>query len=574
MKMNNMRYSFISLAAISCMTILSCTMESESIFHEEGEIRFSAYVDAIHTRTSESKWTGGEKVGIKIGNEIKTYKAASDGSMTTEDPVPFEWTGGDLEVIAWTPLSNNEISLKDQTSSRKFFDCDLLSAESTISSRYAKLVFKHKMTRMQWTLVCEGYSDEQVRNAKVSFLGYGEVSFTDGKVSPSGDSDQHISGYETGLQGSRSGEAMMVPCEMWDKPLIEVQIGGNTFVYVPRKENINDNERQTGVLLQGAWQKYTVSVSRKAMTVVMDSNEVRWNDNDENDIQDAKFKVSVSPEVQGKNQYSVKGITNSYIDNAVDGFSISYMEDYPSGGLSAIGECNISRTAEAGIVTFSFTNVSSDINISYTKEYMEVGYYLYSDGSYGEEYKDGSTVGLIYRTGAHDTDNIELYGGLLSSIHGYAVSLNDEKNTEGTELFKWKDGDNPFYSSEYPEAGIGGGNTSRYIGYANTVYLLSKAVNGTTAPAAETARTRNASGPIAGTSGWYLPSHTQLNDLASLSGKTYDHYTALSGMYWDSSFDSEANAYVRVFSDTGALASQDFYNPVGTEHKVRLIITF
>lgn len=33
---------------------------------------------------------------------------------------------------------------------------------------------------------------------------------------------------------------MMVPCEMWEKPLIKVEIGGNVFIYTPSKQNAND----------------------------------------------------------------------------------------------------------------------------------------------------------------------------------------------------------------------------------------------------------------------------------------------------------------------------------------------
>lgn len=32
----------------------------------------------------------------------------------------------------------------------------------------------------------------------------------------------------------------MVPCEMWEKPLIKVEIGEDTYIYTPSKSNPND----------------------------------------------------------------------------------------------------------------------------------------------------------------------------------------------------------------------------------------------------------------------------------------------------------------------------------------------
>ena len=78
---------------------------------------------------------------------------------------------------------------------------------------------------------------------------------------------------------------------------------------------------------------------------------------------------------------------------------------------------------------------------------------------------------------------------------------------------------------------------------------------------------------INGTSGWYLPSHTQLKDLESLAGFSGQEYAALDGTYWDSSFDGDANAYIVVF-DSGAISSPDFYRAVNSDQKVRLILTF
>ena len=132
------------------------------------------------------------------------------------------------------------------------------------------------------------------------------------------------------------------------------------------------------------------------------------------------------------------------------------------------------------------------------------------------------------------------------------------------------------YGADFPEHGIREGKTTQYLGYLNTKYLIAKAAvaEATTVPAASTSTNKNSNSLIPGTSGWYLPSHTQLRDLATLAGKTFTNYSALNGTYWDSTFDSDPNAYIVVFNENGAISSTDFYRAVDSEQKVRLILTF
>ena len=111
------------------------------------------------------------------------------------------------------------------------------------------------------------------------------------------------------------------------------------------------------------------------------------------------------------------------------------------------------------------------------------------------------------------------------------------------------------------------------MGYPNTKYLIAKArEKGIEVPAASASTSKDAP---ENTSGWYLPSHTQLKDLAVLANASYLNYIPLNGTYWDSSFDGgNTNAYVVNFNANGAIGSTIFWEPVGNEHKVRLILTF
>ena len=55
-----------------------------------------------------------------------------------------------------------------------------------------------------------------------------------------------------------------------------------------------------------------------------------------------------------------------------------------SGGIAYEGLADRTRTVGSdGTVTFTFSNICSDLKLTYTEEYMEIGYYFYKDGTYG-----------------------------------------------------------------------------------------------------------------------------------------------------------------------------------------------
>ena len=570
----NGRLCFVFAA---CIGLFSCTNDAD-MNNADGNVHFFASVDKPKSRVTESSWDGDELIGVKSGETVKTYKVAVDGTMSTDD-TPFRWEGESFDIQAWSPLTSEQINLTDQTTEEKFFDCDLLASSAKVEYKNVTLAFSHKMTRMWWELQkYEGYSTEEVNNAKITFLGYGSTTFTNGELSPIGDTDQSISTYNTWGEYYRNGQAMMVPCEMWEKPLIKVEIGNDTYVYTPSKSNQNDVSKRTGDLLPDTWQRYYLSVSKTGLTVDMESSGIGWDNTEISDVTDTSFKAVIPDEILNLSDYSASGFESesTFITNATDGFSITYTENNASGGIDFEGECDRERSVgDDGKVTFKFTNIRSDIRLAYTTEYMEVGYYLYNDGTYGSGYKENGTAGIIFRVGMHSTDNVSNYDGKLATIHGYAVALNDEKEGDGN-TFKWMDGTVSVTGSESPE-NVTDGNATLYIGYPQTQYLLKQsesAGNSGTMPAAETATAKNQNNSIIGTSGWYLPSHTQLKDLAGLAGKTITGYTVLDGNYWDSSFDNAGtNAYHVIFNN-GMDTNATFWQASNTESKVRLILTF
>lgn len=545
------------------------------------EVRLFAQIGEAVTRMNGNTWEGGERIGVLADNgqrKVYTVENAS-GSMVAEDE-PFIWEGDEFGLKAWYPYTDGAIDLTDQSAAAGHYGCDLLYSEAVATdSRSVNFQFTHQMTCVWWMLQnAPEYTPEEIANAQVYFYGYGSVSNADGKISPVGKEDRRISTYRL---NDNTGQAMMVPGEVWDKPLIEVVIGGDTYLYTPTHGNDTDN-RNTGVLKPNTMQQYYLQISREQLTVSMES--VAWGGSEtvgEDAVKDSKFKVNIPAEVSGLDDYDVIGVDeNGYISDAATGFSVTYRESEPSGGLYHDGLCDRHRTADAGAgtVTFSFTDVRSDISLSHTLEYMEVGYYFYNDGTYGPDYDAEKTVGVIFGIGKHSTDDVSLYDGKISEIHGYVVALSDEVPEDGSAGFQWRNGNADMTKGpDDPEYGVRDGKTTAYIGYAGTQYLIAKAVaagEGTAVPAASASVAKNDGAPITGTSGWYLPSRTQLLDIAVLGSKTLNGYSAMDGMYWTSSFDNNGtNAYVVVFGD-GAIANETFYIGSDTQQKVRTILTF
>ena len=295
MNIINIQKCRLFFVVAACVSLFSCSNESD-IENTDGNVLFFASVDKPKSRVTESAWDSDELIGVKSGETVKTYKVATDGTMSTDD-APFRWEGTVYEIQAWSPLTTEQINLTDQTTEEKFFDCDLLASSAKVEYKNVKLAFSHKMTRMWWELQkFEGYTDDEVNNANITFLGYGATTYVNGELSPIGEADKPISTYNTWGEYYRNGQAMMIPCEMWEKPLIKVEIGKDTYVYTPSKSNQNDVSKKTGDLLSNTWQRYYLSVSKKGLVVDMESS-VNWSGSEDfggENIADAKVKPEIS----------------------------------------------------------------------------------------------------------------------------------------------------------------------------------------------------------------------------------------------------------------------------------------
>lgn len=577
-------HKFYIVGAALVLGMYACTVDKELEYSHDGDISFSANVGKMRSRVLNNQWEGDEQIGVSLGENTASFKAysiATDGTMSTTEE-PYQWEGTPVNITAWTPLTDQEINLTDQTTEQKLYDCDLLFCQTQAKSKEVHLQFNHQMTKMLYMLQGHGaYTDEEAKNARIYFLGYRAVTYTKGIINPIGDVNTPINPRRI---DDTNGEAIMVPCEMWDKPLIKVEIGGDTHYYTPRKSTIVDGkteeERKTGVLTPGAQQKYYIWVDKKGLTVNMESSSISWDNETIKDdgIADSKFKINLDEKVQSL-QPTLTNIDNNFISNSI--FSLSYTET-GIGGLICEGICDMVRTTSGTTHTYTFSNIASDIQIRYIDEYVAVGDYYYSDGTWGSEAtkQDCTTLGRVFKVGMDDTDAIENYNG-LSKIRGYVVCTPSSIPEKTYKWIKAADGNYKSYLSQ-----LNGlteddrQNTEKYLGYQLTKGIES-ALNTFTSdnseetlatefPLYDTFKNLNLESP-ANSSGWYIPSIAQLQDIKS------------SGIYNGSDLYWSSNVYTEISGEEVARIWAWEYNMSdGTEkagwasdpRKLILILTF
>lgn len=521
---NIRNYSF-GLILLSCMGGMSCTREADIDMTDTDGVVFSANIGQA-SRRGDNSWTGGELIGMQVGESVKTYRIsdAATGAMVTDDE-PYTWTSGEYQLHAWSPYTDKSISLTDQSDAEKMFACDLLECNTTVNAQSVQLTFKHKMTRVWYELQqFPGYTNEEANNAVISYYGYPSIKYAKGIIEKEGEPNTEIS---TRKIDDRHGEAILVPGEMWDKPFIKVVIGGDTYVYTPKHTVATDEERQTGVLKEGYNQRYYLKVSKKGIEVSMESSSVGWDSETIDGVTDGKYKAEIPSNL---NNPQITGVENGIITGADNSFSISYTEN-GNGGLLYEGNCTVQRTTDGTSHTYTFSKIASDIKVSYTSEYLKVGKYYYSNGTFGDEaVKEGcETVGLVYKLGVskneYDTDQIDNYSGSeLKSITGYVVSL-----TSSTNKFSWAQGDNletefaSFENSDDEEKSEG----TMYKGYIYTKAIETALINAAEKSPFWTAF-KNLIKTLPtpeGTSGWYIPSVAQLQDIANSEIATTINFT-------------------------------------------------
>lgn len=253
--------------------------------------------------------------------------------------------------------------------------------------------------------------------------------------------------------------------------------------------------------------------SSESGTISVEDGEIGWENGSVGGVTDVDFMVSVSGEVSGKPGYSIVGVDAL---GFITGGSVvvTYTEE-GTGGLDVKGICNVERKVDGTTHTYTITGLGSDIEVSYMESYITVGDYFYSDGTAGsaESKENCTTLGCVYRLGAHDTDDPSVYG--MDKINGYVVCT---VPVDGTYSWLTKV-DDPAYKGILANLeGLAEGdcnNVEKYLGYPLTNAIRAALDNYATIEtdfpfwhkfATLAAAPKN-------TSGWYIPSVAQLADI-------------------------------------------------------------
>lgn len=142
-----------------------------------------------------------------------------------------------------------------------------------------------------------------------------------------------------------------------------------------------------------------------------------------------------------------------------------------------------------------------------TQRDLQVGDFYYQDGSILPkdsafyQFTENPCIGVVFKVGVGDGDNVSNYDGKLSAIHGYVLALNRTSTTWGSKS----------------QEGTGGPRV--YRGYEYTKKLLAAAATGKSFPACNYCVTYTPV-PTGISSGWYFPSGKQVADYAMSSTTT------------------------------------------------------
>lgn len=546
----------------------------------EYPLTFTARVDGMNTRTAgKDAWTEGDEIGVRIGTDGATgrYKLNGNGGIN-EAITPVYWQNtAPATVTAWYPYTpQNGVNISNQSAGFANFDFLTATAPDQSYQSSVSLEFKHRMAKVSYTLQKgDGVTDDELKRATVILMGNTTATFEDGVLSPA---DTENNGEITSCydNDNKTGAALLVPQNMTNKPFIKVRINGQNFTYTPSTET-------AGNLKAGCHNTYTITVKKDRIEVA--SISASWNENvNEGSPEEAIFRLYL-PEQHGQTLTFSQNVTekDGYLEVEGNQFTISYAvtdQNRMKGFLIDKGIGKMVRTMSDNGYTFTYTP-RSDLWLTYG-DYAEARDYYYSDGTWSPDYISTKTcIGIVFKSGAGEGDDISAYENKLTAIHGYVVALNDAHDQAGAWGIRGRDENLPNESSYTP----------KYNGYANTAAIRKVSEYANTDVSRPTAENQywafrvaseyNVAAP-SGSSGWYLPSIGQLADIYSLpdraglfagaNGADFISETN-DGRYWSSTEQYNLDAWYYQFngSGAGAYAKEGGYlNP----SYVRAVLTF
>lgn len=551
-------------------------LEGQGSALPEGEypLRLSAEVGELQTRAGgKETWTNGDAVGIRKGeDEVAQYVISSDGASlnpATQDQTLYWRTTTPAPIQAWYPYeAQTNVDISDQSKGYAAFDFLYAEGEGSYNQP-TTLHFKHQMAKVEYTLVKgDGMTDAEWQAVTVKVYGYTKASFTEGTVAAADQTNGKIT-----PNGTTSGSAIVVPQDMTGKPLLKVSTGGNDYIYTPETET-------AGKLEAGKRNTYNITVHKDRIEVASVSGAWTDNVNEGNAAEAENYRVYL-PEGHGRTLTYSSNVTDkgTYLEVKGNSFTLSYTvtgQNWVKGFPIVEGLGKEECTLSGNNYTFTYSSLRSDVRLAY-EDYIKLGDYYYSDGALSSDYNtDKTCIGIVFKIGAGEGDVVSNYGNKLTVIHGYVVALQDAHTDTGVWGTR---------GTDIPQLPNESSFTGKYNGYTNT-----NIVRGLGDYSQYWAFQQVAAYPTAPTnsSGWYLPSIGQLQDIYNLSDRATlftsaggaDFKTSDEGRYWSSTEEKDTDAWYYQFNGSGANSyGKDYYILDGEKvwcnpSYVRAVLTF
>lgn len=558
------KHIFRAFAAMSlCAVAASCSQEEFGLTQDdERPLKLIATVEGMASRAADTdSWAKGDIIRVRIDNGIDKYPWIGQYELnpdgTVKDAIDaLAWPYTDGYVSAWFPFfglnESLDVTINDQ--SKGYHAFDFMCARTDEQKHYTDIVnltFKHQMSKATCTLTKgEGVTDEDLATAKVSYYGYTKALF----------SEDGLSGDEHGLITPASDfSALLVPQEMTGKSFIQVDLTVTVNDVPIEKTLIYSPEELT--LVAGSAYNFNITVQKDRLVVQTIKGE--WTDVTGEGAK-ADLRRVYLPANHGQTLKFSSNTTLAHDDEKdLDylllqdfEFSISFKANNNNrmSGFSLPDDCNyhkVTRSEANGNYIFEFKldrQVPDDFTLEYG-EFTQVGDFFYADGTWGryhpdawskEDNPDGvKIIGIVFKVGVSGTGpknnpgNVDIPANYSGSgweparIKGYVVALEDASPNTGSFA--------PTTNKTYcpPNTGTNNGawNNVPYSGYINTYTIRTspdtKSLYESTDVNAPNVKSLWAfkvaveyqPAPYPGeSSGWYLPSARQWDDILHLYG--------------------------------------------------------
>lgn len=589
-----------------CIIGVSCSQDDIGINKDgeflsgEFPLKFTASVDEMTTRAEETEfWTDGDPIRVCIGETVGNYYPwtgkylLNPNGYVKEAEEALAWPYQQGYVTAWFPYFGKssevtEVSINDQSKGNHFFDFMTAGTENAVNyNDIVNLKFKHLMSKVRCKLIKgEGVTDEDLETAEVSYYGLTKVKFSEDGLSCD-------TGSWSWITPTSDFMALLFPQDMSEKPFIEVKLTvkvndvsiDKTLTYTPKPGEVD--------LKAGSAYNFTLTVQKDRL--VAQTITGQWNDKKGGEYADGvprrvnlKFPAENVPELSfSENVTPMPGETRAgdfpdYLIVKGREFTISYEvndENAMMGIIPLIDDADkvkMNCLRIDNVYTFTYKLLSDDtVNLEYT-EYAGVGDFYYSDGTWSRGLTEGKTpIGVVFRSGAAGTASAKNRYGVDTPenydwdhpIRGYVVALNDASTSKGYWGGLARNNYPPYFIINYDKDENQPENT-RYSGYLNTQAIRTDVkklgsdtiYNNTNVNEISKYKDNFWSFKVAceyrpsnltddkipsappTSSGWYLPSISQLNDIAECFPLKYcileakgTAFDALGVEYWSSS---------------------------------------